>query len=70
MTFDNALKMFRQGVNMTRLDWADAKQSVYLEERIFKKTVRVYADQIKYSTIAYSFSNEDLLAKDWEVTRS
>ena len=66
MDFANALTMFHHGVNMTRLVWADPKQSVYLEEGIFKKTIRLNE---KYTTVAYSFSHEDLLAEDWEITR-
>ena len=65
MTFDNALKMLRQGVNLTRLEWEDPKKFVQIDERMFTVTMDIY----NYRPIPYSFSHEDLLASDWEVTR-
>jgi hypothetical protein len=65
MTFDNALKLLRQGVGMTRLDWENPKEIIRVDEDMFTKAMDIY----NYHPIPYSFSHADLLASDWEVTR-
>ncbi len=70
MKFDDALKLFRHGTNLTRLVWNDPKQFVILEDGTFKKEITSESTgRFKYISLPYSFTHEDLLAKDWEVTR-
>jgi len=74
MKFDDALKLLRRGVKMTRLVWEDPKQYVKLKEGIFRKEMKMHGKykvggKYKYVSLACTFSHEDLLAKDWEITR-
>jgi len=69
MTFDNALKLLRQGVALTRMKWEDSKQFVFLKDGLFRKEMKINCGKYEYNHLPYNFSSEDLLANDWEVTR-
>ena len=67
MDFSNALKMLKMGVPMTRLAWDDPRATMSLvDEAVIVKTMKHF----DYDEIPYSMDNEDILADDWEVTRS
>ena len=65
MRFDDALKVLRQGVLVTRTEWEDPKKFIEIDDGTFTITIEEY----NYRPIPYTFSHTDLLAGDWEVKR-
>ena len=67
MDFKNALTMMDQGVNMTRLKWADPEAYVVLDHKLYKRNMKLGTNRVM---LPISFRSSDVSATDWEVTRS
>lgn len=62
--FGNAVKMMKQGLEMTRTSWDNQKSYVYLDGELFMKKQHDISKPFPVSFYAY-----ELLATDWEVVR-
>jgi hypothetical protein len=69
MNFENALKMMRHGVPMTRNTWEDQNRSVVKEKNSLVMQSRFHEDKGDYIELPYAAGHADLLATDWEVAR-
>ena len=66
MGFDQALKMFRQGHELTRTEWDDPDMAVNLKEQMLWR----YEDhQHRKMHLPWRPKVSDVLAEDWELVR-
>ena len=67
MGFDQALKMFRQGHELTRTEWNDPGMVVNLKEQMLWR----YEPHHLYTGVHMPWrpSVSDVLAEDWELVR-
>ena len=64
MDFGSAVKLMKQGVKVTRTEWNNQDEHVYLEGRVFMKHGPEAANPFPII-----FFSHEVLATDWEVVR-